>query len=131
MKSIKAKLILCLGVLIGVICIGLGVVSFINSSNALTSNLGKTLPNIAEQTASNIQGRIEGQLNSLEAIAARDEIKDPNNSWENKMPILLDEVKRMGSIRMGIVDKNGDVKNTDGTTTNVKDRDIFSKGIIW
>ena len=70
MKSIKAKLILCLGVLIGVICIGLGVVSFINSSKALTSNLGKTLPRIAEQTASNVQGRIEGQLNSLEAIAA-------------------------------------------------------------
>lgn len=129
MKSIKAKLILCLGVLIGIICIGLGVISFINSSNALTSNLGKTLPNIAEQTASNIQGRIEGHLNSLEAIAAIDAIKDPNNSWENKMPILLEEVKRMGSIKLGIVDKNGDAKNTDGNGASIKDRKFFQDAL--
>jgi len=128
-KSIKAKLILCLGVLIGIICIGLGVISFINSSNALTSNLGKTLPNIAEQTASNIQGRIEGHLNSLEAIAAIDAIKDPNNSWENKMPILLEEVKRMGSIKLGIVDKNGDAKNTDGNGASIKDRKFFQDAL--
>jgi methyl-accepting chemotaxis protein len=62
MKSIKAKLILFLGLLIGGICIGLGVVSFVNSTNALKSNIGKTLPKIAEQTASSIQSKIEGQL---------------------------------------------------------------------
>ena len=59
MKSIKSKLILSLGLLIGVICIGLGVTLFINSSKALESNLGNTLPKIAEQTASNIQGRVK------------------------------------------------------------------------
>ncbi|WP_143317707.1 methyl-accepting chemotaxis protein [Clostridium sp. HBUAS56017] len=129
MKSIKTKLILSLGVLIGIICIGLGVISFVNSSKALTLNLGKTLPNIAEQAASSIQGRIEGHLSSLEAIAARNEIKDPNNSWENKMPILLDECKRIKGIRMEIVDKNGDIKKADGTTANVKERAYFKNAL--
>jgi methyl-accepting chemotaxis protein len=59
MKSIKTKLIVFLGLLIVIICVGLGAVSAINSSKALTSNLGKTLPKIAEQAASNIQARIE------------------------------------------------------------------------
>jgi methyl-accepting chemotaxis protein len=129
MKSIKSKLIVFLGLLIGVICIGLGIVSFMNSSNALTSNLGKTLPKIAEQSASNIQGRVEGQLSSLEVTAARNDIKDIGNSWENKMPVLLDEVKRSGHMKMGIVDKNGDIKYTDGKSANIKDRAYFQNAL--
>lgn len=127
MKSIKSKLIVFLGVLIGSICIGLGTVSFISSSKALTSNIGKTLPKIAEESASNIEGRIEGQLRSLEIVAAREDIRDTQNSWENKMPVLLEEVKRNKSIMMGIADKDGDVKYTNGKDANVKDRAFFQK----
>ncbi|MBD7912162.1 methyl-accepting chemotaxis protein [Clostridium cibarium] len=129
MRSIKGKLIVFLGALIGVICIGLGGISFIISSNALTSNIGKTLPKIAEQTASNIQGRIEGRLSYLEAVAARDDIENPNNSWENKRTILLDEVKKSGSIRMNIADINGEAKASDGKTFNIKDREYFQKAL--
>ncbi|MBZ9688583.1 methyl-accepting chemotaxis protein [Clostridium estertheticum] len=129
MKSIKAKLIVFLGLLIGVICIGLGTVSFMNSSKALTSNLGKTLPKIAVQSASNIQGIVEGQLSSLEVIAASNEIKDTKNLWENKMTILLEEVKRSGHIKMGIADKNGDVKYTVGKSVNVKERPYFQNAL--
>ncbi|OAV41025.1 methyl-accepting chemotaxis protein McpA [Clostridium saccharobutylicum DSM 13864] len=129
MRSIKAKLIVFFGVLIGGICMGLSIISYINSSNALNSNLGKTLPKVAEQTANNIQGRLEGKLTYLEAVAAREDIKDINNSWENKKVILLDEVKRNGSIRMNIADKNGDAKTSDGKTLNVKDREYFQKAL--
>ncbi|NOV83432.1 methyl-accepting chemotaxis protein [Clostridium saccharobutylicum] len=108
---------------------GLSIISYINSSNALNSNLGKTLPKVAEQTANNIQGRLEGKLTYLEAVAAREDIKDINNSWENKKVILLDEVKRNGSIRMNIADKNGDAKTSDGKTLNVKDREYFQKAL--
>lgn len=129
MKSIKAKLIVFLALLIGGICIGLGILSFINSSKALTSNLGKTLPKIAEQAATKIQASIEGQLNVLEVVATRDDIKDSANSWENKMPILLKEAKRNGNIKMGIADKNGAAKFTDGIDLNVADREYFKKAI--
>lgn len=125
MKSIKSKLLVFIGLLIGVISIGLGTISFINSTNALSSNLEKTLPKIAEQSAANIQGRIEGQLNALEIIAARNDIKDVEILFEEKMPILLEEVKRSGNIKMGIADKNGDVKYTDGKSANVKERPYF------
>jgi len=129
MKSIKTKLMVYLGVLIGVICIGLSVVWYINSSNALMSNLSKTLPSIAEQTANYVQGRLEGELKLIEDIAARSEIADPNNSWKNKMPILLEEGKRIGSTRLEIVDKNGDLMKEDGTIVNLKDRTYFRNAL--
>ncbi|MBU5591874.1 methyl-accepting chemotaxis protein [Clostridium sp. MSJ-4] len=129
MKSIKAKLIVSLGLLIGIICIGLGGISFINSSKALTSNIGKTLPKIAEQSASNIQGRIQGQLNSLEVVATIEGIKDTENSWENKKSILLGEVKRNNSVIMGVADKNGDTKYTNGQDINIKERVFFQKAL--
>jgi len=129
MKSIKTKLMVYLGVLIGVICIGLSVVSYINSSNALMSNLSKTLPSIAEQTSNYVQGRLEGELKLIEDIAARSEIADPNNSWKNKMPILLEEGKRIGSTRLEIVDKNGDLMKEDGTIVNLKDRTYFRNAL--
>lgn len=129
MKSIKAKLLIFLGLLIGGICLGLGIVSFVNSSNALISNIGKTIPKIAEQAASSVEGRLETQLGALEVIASRDDIKDINNSWENKMPILSAEVKRNGNIKIGIADKNGAGKFTDGKNVDVKDRDYFKKAI--
>jgi len=130
MKSIKVKLIIFLGLLIGIICIGLGIVSFIDSSKALTSNLGKTLPAIAEQAASNVGGRIEGQLGALEVIAARNDLKNFKDPWENKKLILLTELKRSGSIKMGIADKNGDVKYSDGTISNIKERSAFKNAIL-
>lgn len=108
---------------------GLGIISFMNSSNALKSNLGKTLPKIAEQTASSVSGRLEGQLKSLEAVAATSEISNPNIATESKIPILLNEAKRMGSIRLEFVETNGDIKKPDGTITNVKDREYLKKAL--
>jgi methyl-accepting chemotaxis protein len=129
MKSIKAKLIIFFGMLTILICVGLGIISLIDSTKALKSNLEKTLPKIAEQTASNIEGRILGRLSSLESIAAREDIKNPSTSMPNKISILVGEAKRRGSVRMSIIDKDGNLMNTMGTTSNVKDREYFTKAL--
>jgi methyl-accepting chemotaxis protein len=129
MKSIKSKVVVFLGILIVVICIALGTTSFISSSNALESNLGTTLPKIAEQAASSVQGRTEGQLSTLEAVAAESEIKDTNNSWNNKRLILADVAKMTGSEKIGFVDTNGNVKNSDGTTSQMGERAYFKEAL--
>lgn len=129
MKSIKTKLTVFFGLLIGIMCIGLGIVSFISSSNSLMSNLSKTLPKVAEQTASNFQGRIEGELNSVAAIAARPDINNPNDPLKDKMLILSNEVKRTGCNRLSYIDKDGNLANTLGGTSNVKEREYFKKAM--
>jgi methyl-accepting chemotaxis protein len=128
MKSIRTKLIAFLGLLIGVICIGLGGISFVNSSKALTSNLEKTLPKIAEQTAGNIQGRINEETSYLEAVAARTDINDVNISIENKMTTLTEEAKRKNVI-LGIVYKDGIANMTDVNKVDVKDKPYFKKAL--
>ena len=129
MKSIKSKLILCLGMLIGIICIGLGVVSFVNSSNALKSSVGTTLPEIAEQTAGRVQATTEGKLNTLESYSALDVISDMSIPWETKQSILQTESEKSGSIRIGIADINGNCTNTDGAISNVNSEEFFKKAI--
>lgn len=129
MKSIKAKMMLFLGLLLASVCICFGLVSFFNATSALKSSLSKTLPRVAEQAANNISGRIEGHLNSLEAIAERPEINDPKSDIENKRSILTEEAKRIGSIRLEFVDSNGEIKKSDGTITNINDREYFKKAL--
>lgn len=129
MKSIKAKLMVSISILICFTCMVLGAISFIMSSNALKSNLGKTLPKIAEQTASNIQGLIEGDLNVLEAIAARDDIKDPNIPWDKKVPILLSENKRINGAKLIFADKDGNSINSDGLQSSCAEKDYFKKAM--
>ncbi len=129
MKSIKTKLVVYFGTLLAVTCIGLGFISYINSLNALKTNLKILLPEIAEETAGNIRSRLDGELKTLEAIAAREEIKDPNIPIETKLKILAKEGERIGALRMGIVSLEGNLTNTDGTTDSLKNREYFPKAI--
>ena len=129
MKSIRAKLMISFGLIVGTICVGLGIILFISFSYSLKSNLEKTLPEIANQAAGNIQRKIEGDLNTLESIAARPDINNPKIPWENKLPILVEEAKRVGSIRIGIINKDGDSNNTEGKSANSKDADYFKKAL--
>lgn len=129
MKSIKAKLMVSFGFMVGVVCIVLGIILFISSSNALKSNLSKSLPAISNQAAANIQRKIEGDLSTLESIAVRPDISNPEIPWENKLPILEAEAKRVGSIRIGIINKDGNSNNTEGKSINSKDADYFIKAI--
>lgn len=129
MKSIKMKLLLYFGILIGTICIGIGWLSYINSLKALKSNLNVLLPEIAEQTAAHIQAKLDIELNTLESIAARDDIKSPNVSTKSKLEILSKESDRIGAITIGLVDLDGNLINSDGTTASLKDDEYIKKAL--
>nr|WP_312290288.1 methyl-accepting chemotaxis protein [Clostridium chromiireducens] len=127
MKSIKTKMMISLGMLILIMCIGFGLDSYITSKKALVSNVNSTLPQIAIQTASSVEQKFMGDLMTLESLASREDIADPNNPYENKIKILKSEAKRLGYIKMGIADLKGDVIYSDEKTSNVNDREYFQK----
>ena len=129
MRSIKKKLVLYLGILIAVICGGLGVTSYIAASNSLISNLSKTLPEIAEQASQSIEANVNGQLVALEAVAARSDISDPNLDPVQKRDILKKEAERLNSISIVYVDEKGDSIGSDGKVYNVADRDYIAKAL--
>ncbi len=127
MKTIKAKLIILISILLLVVSSGFGIISYINASNALVSNITKTLPEIAIQASNTIQANLDNQLNSLEVAA---KIASLNNDEPDKlMETLKAEAKRNGSIKIGYADLNGNITYTTGEQTNIKDTTYFKKSI--
>lgn len=126
-KTIKSKLIILISILLLVVSTGLGIISYISASNALVSNIEKTLPEIALQASNTVQANLDNQLNSLGVTA---QVASLNNDTPDKlMTILKSEVKRNGSIKMGYADVNGNITYTNGEQGNIKDTTYFKKSI--
>ncbi|MVX66503.1 HAMP domain-containing protein [Clostridium chromiireducens] len=126
-KTIKSKLIVLISILLLVVSTGFGIISYINASDALISNITKTLPEIAIQASNTVQANLDNQLNSMEATA--NVVSVTNNDPDKLMTILKDEVKRNGSIKMGYSDVNGNITYTTGQQDNIKDTTYFKKSI--
>ncbi|WPC39708.1 methyl-accepting chemotaxis protein [Clostridium sp. JS66] len=128
-KSIKTKMAISFGVLILIICIGLGTVSFIESYNTLASNATESLFQMAEQSAKFVETKVEGQLDAMEALAGNYYINGDTLSTDQKLNILKDEVQRSGHISMGIGDVSGNVIFTDGVKANLYDRENYKQAL--
>lgn len=126
-KTIKAKLIITISAILLVVSSGLGIVSYMNASKALVSNITKTLPQIAIQASNTVQANLDKQLDSMEVTS--ESVLISNDSPEKIMNILKTESKRNGSIKMGYADANGNVSYSDGETGNIKDTIYFKKSI--
>jgi methyl-accepting chemotaxis protein len=126
-KSIKSKLIILISILLLVVSTGLGIISYIDASNALVSNIEKTLPQIATQASNTVQSYLDNQLNSMEVTAKVASLS--NDSQDKLITILKAEAKRNGSLKMGYADANGNITYTDGSQGNIKDTNYFKKSM--
>lgn len=129
MRSLKAKIMLCIAPLFAVAFLALGWVIYSKSASIIESEARKSIANVAYQGAKTVQSRINDELNSLETLAAVPMIYDSSIPMDEKLSILRKEVEYKGHIRMGIADKNGIMAATDGTTTDISDRIHFTKPI--
>lgn len=129
MKSIRAKMIISLSLLLAITCIGIGVVSDLAASKAIINQVNQTLPELADQGAKIVEDRIQTQFNALEILATMDYIKNPKYTWEDQLPILTDEVKRSGMIALTVTSVDGTSRSTTGKTTNISDQEYFKKAL--
>ncbi|MHB8062880.1 MAG: methyl-accepting chemotaxis protein [Ruminiclostridium sp.] len=123
MKSIKTKMIIFIGALLVVVCVGLGIVLYINAADAITSQANQAMTELADQGADTISERINSVLDTLEAVASLKEIRDTTVNPDAAMDIILNEAKRSGHLVIGIAQLDGSVIESD---TNIKDRDYFT-----
>ena len=128
-KSIKTKLVLLFGTLLIVICLGIGVVSYRSSSNALTDNIDETLLRLSFEASQIVKERINTQLNALEALAGNEQLKDTGIPMENKLNYLKDELKRSAHLNMSLADTKGNALLTNGEKTNIADREYFKTAL--
>ncbi|MCQ4924161.1 methyl-accepting chemotaxis protein [Tissierella carlieri] len=129
LKSIKTKLSLFYGVLLLVICMGFGVVSYIASSKALSTSIDESLSQLAIQNAEIVDKGMEVQFNALEALAESDWLKGTSLTLDEKLKLLNNEVKRSNHIDMFIADIDGNMEDTAGGRANVSDREYFIKAL--
>ncbi|ERI93074.1 methyl-accepting chemotaxis protein signaling domain protein [Clostridiales bacterium oral taxon 876 str. F0540] len=129
MKSIKSKLTLFFSGLLVVGSLGFGIVSYKAASNALVSNVNKTIPKMADEGAKMVEGRLQSQLESLSAIAENDTIKNRSTSVSKQAEVLNAEKKRKNYIHLFVIDKDGKALLEDGSSLDLKDREYFKKAI--
>lgn len=129
MKSIKQKMLFKLALLIVIICLGFGVVSYFVALKSLENTVDQTLTSISEQSANGMKVDIQDKLENLETISNESSLNDANTSSESKLVTLKSYNDEYGYVKMGIADLSGAIKFTDGVSTNVSDRDYFKSAL--
>ncbi len=108
MKSIKSKIIINFFVVFLGICIFFSFMTTSTLNNTLLTEVEDSLQSLAIEGSRVVSSKMEVDYVFLEGIAARDDIRDPQTSIDDKMSILKREVERSrGYLRIGIADKEG------------------------
>lgn len=128
-KSIKTMLSLFFGTLVFILCLGLGVVSYIASTNILSNNIDESITQMAKESSKGVTRELKIQINVLEALAASDWLQSNSITTDEKLALLKKEADRSGHLNMGIIDLQGNAKLINGSSTNVSDREYFTKAL--
>lgn len=124
MKSIATKISLFIGLLALVMCGGLGLFAYTRSSSAVLAEVEQALTLVAKEASRYVNSTLESQLNLLEAIAERPEMKSMN--WEEQLPTIRSEEKRLSQfLALAVVDSTGLARYSDGSTADLRDRDYI------
>lgn len=121
-SSVSMRIGTYFGVLILLVCVGIGLLAYSNGSSAVKSEVESALVMQAEQAAKYVASRVEIHLSVLETIAAKSEIRGMN--WSEQMPALEAEAERLSDfLTLAIVEKGGLTRYIDGTTAELGDRE--------
>jgi len=132
MKSINTKIIALLGLLVVVVCVGLGIAAYITSYNALMNILKDTMPKFAVEASITIKDGIQKQFDNLSLLASLKEmtvIADPNSDFSTAISVLSNETKRAGHKEMILVDKNGKAFYDNAQIGDMKGNVFFEKAL--
>ncbi|EJO5346810.1 methyl-accepting chemotaxis protein [Clostridium botulinum] len=128
-KTIKGKMLTYFLSLFLVLCIALSFMAYVMSKKMIEKKASNLMSEVSKQAVQNIEGRLKGTLDSIQTMANMPTIKNPKLSWDEKKITLLEEIKLHGHIKMGIVNKDGQSIQTDGSVANIKDRPYFKKAM--
>lgn len=129
LKSIKIKLSLSFGVLLLLVCIGFGVITYMESSSTLSDKINESLIQLTNEATKIVQGKINLQINTLEVLAETESIRLDTLTLDEKLNLLKKEVERSDHLFMGISDTAGNSKNTNGDVISIANRDYFKNAV--
>lgn len=124
-KSIKSRQMLIVGCLVFFICISLGVISYIYTSNTLHSEIEDRLIEKAEDVGFLVESRLNIAKDQLEGLANREIVQSMD--WNEIKPILLKEMERTGYATIALVRPDGTTYYPNDSTLNLGDRGYVQK----
>lgn len=127
MKSIKMRLAFNVVIIILLVCIGLGLLSYQMASRVLMESIQSSVCTKAQDAAQTVADKVKLQLSLMETTAANDTIRSMD--LEQVMPLLTRENKRLGYLMMGPAFPDGQAYTTTGVEFNMADRDYFQQAI--
>jgi methyl-accepting chemotaxis protein len=127
MKSIKTKLILYFSTVMLFASLIIGVVSIWEAGQAITDEVERALDLLADEGTRLAESRIETQSVILEMLADRDSIRSMD--WELQQPVLKEQAQRTDFLDLAIVDMNGRAHYSDGTVSELGDREYIKKAL--
>lgn len=129
MKSIKWKLISLTALMLIVVCITLGGISIVMSSNTINDNTSSNIESKAVDAGSIIAITVDKELSVLSQIAGRTRVSDPANTMVDRTKALAEDVGRQGYVRLAFVDLKGMAYYSDGTSKDLSDRGYISTAL--
>jgi methyl-accepting chemotaxis protein len=126
-KSVTAKFIVYIAVLLIVICGSLGLIANATSSNALINSIEQQLPAKAEDGARLVASRIDTRLKSIITLTKMPAMKSMD--WSTQYAILEQVQESLEFTHMGVAAYNGHCTFTNGMTIDLADRDYFIRAL--
>lgn len=127
MKTIANRLMIYFGIIIILVCGGLGITSIMISSQIVHSTVTDKMATQADNGAKLLDKGIKADLKVMDTIANRNVIK--SMVWEEQVPALQEESKKNSYIKMGVASPDGQIKFMDGISGSIADREYFIKSM--
>ncbi len=126
-KSLKSRMGTLNILIIILISMAMGTLSYKFFKTSIYKSSGKLLLNKAIDASSLVDERIHRYILNIESVAKYQKIKDLEVDLDIKLKVLKEEMERLDYIDMGIADMDGNVIFSDGSSINIIDRDYFQK----
>lgn len=127
MKSIKTRLIIYFSLLILLASGLLGITSIQSSGKSITREGEKALLSLSEEDSKLTQSRVDVQKRTLEMLALDDIIQSMN--WSIQQSMLKNLLKDTDFLDIAVVDMKGTARYSDGSTSELGDREYIQKAI--
>ncbi len=129
-KSLKAKMIAYLVIMVLIICSGLSVVAYVLSSSALNDSVNEALTIATEQASNHMATKIDSYYIELNVLASNALFRNPTENTEQILPLMKDAAEVSGSTDIFLVDSSGNTYcSLSGSTSNISERDYFQQAM--
>ncbi len=126
MKSIKLRIMVSMGLLLTFVCAIFGGIAYYMAYSSLYEDVQNALPQMSQQAVQVLESRLNSNFSFLEAIAETDVVQDPSVPIEEKVKVIMDQLKGDRFTSLTYIDTEGNIFTDQGTSTiNVKEREYF------